>query len=173
MSLKYEYGNTNTDLLKYKTCYKEYTKVHTLTPTNLYINQKGFSGKNRHLITWWFSRQHWLNWKPPWNPSDIMAENVTEGFKGELKWTTIIYWEAWAFLPADVKFSSLWWEKKIVENKKTLYETRLVSIILLNKNNRYSFIILIIVSFWDLTKIIAITENWDILSQSIRTIWYF
>ena len=41
----------NTNLLKYKTCYKEYTKLHTLTPTSLYINQKGSSGKNHHLIT--------------------------------------------------------------------------------------------------------------------------
>jgi len=62
-------------------------------------------------------------------------------------------------------------EKKIVKNKKTLFETGLDSIILLD--NRYSFIIFIIVSFWNLTKMIAITENWDILSQSIRTIWYF
>ena len=43
--------NTNTNLLKYKTRYKEYTKVHTLTLTSLYINQKDFSGKKHHLIT--------------------------------------------------------------------------------------------------------------------------
>ena len=42
---------TNTNLLKYKTCYKEGTKVHTLIPTSLYINQKGFSGKKHDLIT--------------------------------------------------------------------------------------------------------------------------
>ena len=42
---------SDTNFLKYKTCYKEYTKVHTLTPTSIYINQKGFSGKNHHLIT--------------------------------------------------------------------------------------------------------------------------
>ena len=51
MDTKLSYTNTNTNLLKYKTCCKEYTKVHTPTPTSLYINQKDFSGKNDHLIT--------------------------------------------------------------------------------------------------------------------------
>ena len=41
---------TNANLMKYKTCYKEYTKVHMLTPTSLYIKHKGFSGKNHYLI---------------------------------------------------------------------------------------------------------------------------
>ena len=42
--------NANTNLLKYKTCYKEYTKVHTLAPTSLHINQKGFSGQDSQYV---------------------------------------------------------------------------------------------------------------------------
>ena len=37
-------------------------KVHTLTPTSLYINQKGFSGKKHNLITDLYFRLQNLNY---------------------------------------------------------------------------------------------------------------